>query len=184
MKKFLFGFFALLCASYAFAGAWTAPTSFPTNTGSLLMKQIYNTSTADRAIYGTDSILGADTINIVTKMTVDPTATYMLSTSDSVGATDTIRIEVVTYRGDGTQLGVAECDTIVPVAGAGTFYRQSAIQVNKTVAGSTMTIRAIGWISAKIAKIRKATVFAIVPIQPYEPNKLKQVTPQNQAPNL
>ena len=175
MKKL----FAIICFlvmgnSGVFAGALTATT---TNFGVVAWEYIDSSTNVYRPGVN-DSVIGVDTVVLFKKVTYTPGYVYALLTADSVGATDTISIEYVAYKSSGTSyitVGTGLCDTIEPQAAIGTFYRASALPIGKTAWGTHFDIKAVGWIAAKIAKIRRAYLIGGKPIYgTYEVSRPRQ----------
>lgn len=141
---------------YAYGGAIVAPTF-----GS------YHWELLDSAtnVYSTDSVLGVDTQTLFSKKPYVPGYRYAVCIRDSVGAADTITLQAFTYfsnaTGTYTSLGAFTFDTLEPVAAVGSNYRRAAmIPAGSTTPCSHFSVSAVGWIAAKVAKIRKAYLFA------------------------
>lgn len=158
MKKF----FVSLLLALAFAGMVNAGTlSAYTTYGPITWTSVDTAKTIYTA-GGLDSILGADTMFLFKGVTYEPGYIYALQTTDSVGAADTILIHQIFYstsRGNKVRIGGAVCDTIEPQATVGSFYRFSALTVGNPYPCIKFDLNAVGWISAKIAKIRRAELF-------------------------
>lgn len=173
MKKFVLYFvMAILGATLSVqAGAPTAatlygPISWTPFTRSMdgvgSASSIGNTGDTCYKIYNRDSLKAADTMLLFRGVVYQPGCIYRLQTTDSVGATDTIRIEQVFYAtsyGKDVAIGTAECDTIVPQAGVSSFVRWSALTVGNPHPCIKFDVRAISWISAKVAYIRRAELW-------------------------
>jgi hypothetical protein len=157
MKKFVLLFAVLAMAFAANAGTLSAFTNY----GPVAWESVdtaYN-------IYSRDSLKAADTIILFNKVKYDPGYMYAVVTTDSVGATDTIRMDQIfyatsSYNGKTVQIMDAkECDTIVPTAATSSMYRVSALTVGNPWPCNRFTVRAISWISAKVAIIRRAELW-------------------------
>lgn len=165
MKKFMYGLILLIGVCFTVhAGAVTQTT---TNFGVVAWEYLDSATNVYRAGSG-DSVLGVDTSDLFVKKVYSPGCVYAVVTKDSVGAADTIAIEYVTYRktssGSYIEVMTGLCDTIVPVEAAGSFYRMSNVPIGQTAWGSYFTVRAVGWISGKIAKVRRAYLLVGRPV--------------------
>lgn len=157
MKKYLSLVILLLAAITLQAGTLAAYTTYGPISWSKVdtAKNIYTAG-------GLDSVLGADTQWLFKNIAYEPGNIYALHTADSVGATDTVQIVVIPYStsfGRSISLGTLVCDTIVPQATVGTFYRWSALTVGNPYPCSYFDVGVHGWISAKIAKVRRASLW-------------------------
>lgn len=157
MKK-IFAVLGILAAMafVAYGGAITEPT-YGTYQWELL-----DSSTN---VYSTDSVSGVDTQTLFSKKPYVPGYRYAVSIRDSVGATDTIQLQAFTYfsnaTGTYTYLGAFTFDTLEPVATVGSNYRRAAmLPVGATTPCSHFSVSAVGWIANKVAKVRKAYLFA------------------------
>jgi hypothetical protein len=114
---------------------------------------------------GVDSILGADTQWLFKNVVYEPGHIYVLHTADSVGAADTIQMVYKLWETSGSRgtkvllQAPSVFDTLIPQATVGTFYRWSALTVGNPYPCSYFDVGAHGWISAKIAKIRRASLW-------------------------
>ena len=157
MKKFLGLFLVLVAVVSVNAGTLAAFTTY----GPISWTKVdtaYNIYTPG----GRDSVLGSDTSWLFKNVAYEPGFIYALYTADSVGATDTVQIVVTpwsTSYGRFTSLGTVVCDTLIPQATVGTFNRWSALTVGNPYPCSYFSIGVHGWINAKIAKIRRASLW-------------------------
>jgi hypothetical protein len=149
MKKSLFGLFVLALVTMSMAGAWTAPTAFPI--------MVSSADTVKR-----DSITGIDSIIIVSKKTIDPTATYALETMDSVASGDSVYVWVTMYDSKGTQITAVSADTIRQTI----TTRISDLPINKTVWGSTFTLKLRGAVAVFKKLFKTHNIIRIAPVQP------------------
>ena len=111
---------------------------------------------------GVDSILGSDTSWLFNKVAYEPGFIYALHTEDSVGATDTVQVVVIpweTSRGNFVNIGTLVCDTLEPRATTARFHRWSELTVGNPYPCSYFSVGMHGWISAKIAKVRRASLW-------------------------
>jgi hypothetical protein len=158
MKKFLVSFLlALVLAASVQAGTLAAFTTYGPITWTSVdtAKTIYTAG-------GLDSVKGADTMFLFKAVTYEPGYIYALQTEDSVGATDSLLIHQIFYstsRGNKVRIGGAVCDTFEPQATVGSFYRFTALTVGNPYPCVKFDVNAVGWISGKIAKIRRAELW-------------------------
>jgi hypothetical protein len=175
MKKIIFGIFAVAClVAIASAVTWTAPTAYPVSSQiaqTKIMHTITALSHADST--GLDSLNGQDTVTLFSMFSIDPTALYQVSTTDSVGTADSIKLECLYYDAAGVQMGQSTFDTVYAHTSTSKWFQNSMTGINKTVTGNYATIRAIKWISSKTALVWKAYLVKTQPVSGYQPYNMR-----------
>ena len=138
--------------------------------------EIISTDTTFRrtSTYSVDSVKGTDTLILYKYKSIDPTATYALATTESIGAIDTLQVMVWAYDYNKVQMGaVALADTLTPLTATSNVYRTSDLPINKTLKGNYVTIGVVGWISSKVAYIRRAYLIKTTSVTGYVPEFYK-----------
>jgi hypothetical protein len=158
MKKISFLVFAVLVMfTLANAGAMHA---IPKDSVLISWEKIDTARPAN--IYSTDSVLGADSTVLFSKVSFTPGCTYAVVTYDSIGAADTCKVTCrlyeTSYNGYKTIANIV-CDTIEPVAATSSFTRATSLWPLNTYVLSKFDVKVVGWISLKVAKIRSASLW-------------------------
>ena len=159
MKKYLGILIMLLAVVSIQAGTLSAFTTY----GPISWSKVDTASNIYTA-GGKDSVIGSDTSWLFKNIAYEPGFVYALYTSDSVGAADTVQVVYIPWEtsgphGNKVNLGTKISDTLEPQATVARFNRWSALTVGNPFPCSYFDVGMHGWISAKIAKVRRASLW-------------------------
>ena len=157
MKKVLLGLIAIAFASLSFgAQSWTAPTTYPVK-----IEAQYEKSA--------DSITGADSVVLFRKVLINNTSTYAFYHNDSTGTADSMIYQIQVYNAAGTVIYASGIDTTV----AGSAKRWSPLPINKTVAGTYITVQARSIVATVKRRVRNCAIIKVQPVTPYQDNSTR-----------
>jgi hypothetical protein len=156
--------FVSLLFALAFVTLALAAQSWSTNVNTYFPVSIY-------AQYekSADSITGVDSVTLFKNVLIDNMATYVLRTTDSTGTADSMILQIQVYNAAGSQIYAAGVDTIVSTS----CVRWSPLPINKTVAGTYMTVKARSIVATVKRRVRSCALYAIMPVQPYPKNMIR-----------
>jgi hypothetical protein len=157
MKKILFGLIMTALVSLSFgAQSWTAPTTYP-----YAVIAQYEKSA--------DSITGIDSVTLLKAKLIDNASTYAFYHNDSTGTADSMIYQIQVYNAAGTMIYASGFDTTV----AGAVKRWSPLPINKTVAGTYLTVQARSIVATVKRRIRNCAIIQVAPITPYKKSEIR-----------
>lgn len=102
------------------------------------------------------SINGTASLTLFTKMPIEPGWSYIVEMKDSIGAGDSIQIQMLRYGSDGsTLMETSYIDTLV----ASTTCKTFSIPLGLTKYGNCITVKAVGLTSGIYKKVYRVEVW-------------------------